>query len=215
MNLIHRDQKQSYYPGAFFIHFPSENHFGPTAVSRHLEYFHDTGLDLLKIQYERKFPFIGSLKKPSDWAQVPLLKKDFYAEQLKVIEGIIKDGKKEALVIPTVYSPLSFAGHFTVYADYSAFTGYPCHNVNGGLDLKDSKTTTQELYRQFQKPIMGGLNPSGIIYSGSTSEIETEVSRTVSEAPEKLILGATCTLPRDIDWVHIKTAVDTAHNDPV
>ena len=303
LELIHSDKKQEYYPGAFFIHFPVENHFGSTAVDKHLEYFKFTGLDILKVQYERKFPFIERLQKPSDWANVPLLKKDFYEEQLKVIEGIVKKGRKDALVIPTVYSPLSFAGHFTgykhhinhlnedpdsvkkgleiitestlifvreciklgvdgffqatqggeanrfendrifdeyikpldivvaeeiaakgecnilhihnggnMYNDYSAFLDYPCHVINCGLQLNGESTTTQALYNQFQKPIMGGLDKKGIIYSGSKAEIENEVKRTISIAPEKFILGATCTLPRDVDWNNIKTAMGAAHH---
>lgn len=303
LELIHSSKKQNYYPGAFFIHFPEEDHFGPTAIDKHLDYFRFTGLDILKIQYERRFPLIESLQKPSDWSKVPLLKKDFYEEQLKVIEGIVRQGKKEALVIPTVYSPLSFAGHFTGYkhhidhlnedpdsvkkgleiitestlifvkeciklgvdgffqatqggeadrfkhdhifedyirpfdivvaqemadhcqcnilhihnggngyADYSSFHDYPGHIINCGLQLKNSRTTTKELYSQFQRPIMGGLNKAGIIYSGSKAEIENEVKQTVSNAPEKFMLGATCTVPMDINWNNIKTALDTAHN---
>ena len=72
-------------------------------------------MDMLKVQYELRFPFIETLRKPADWARVPLLKKDFYEAQLEVVKGIVKEGKKDALVIPTVYSPLSFAGHFTGY----------------------------------------------------------------------------------------------------
>ncbi len=303
LNLIHSNEKQDYYPGGFFIHFPEEDHFGPTAVDKHLEYFRFTGLDFLKIQYERRFPLIEKLQKPSDWADVPLLKKDFYEAQLKVIEGIVKKGKKEALVIPTVYSPLSFAGHFTgykhhidhlnedpeavkkgleiitestlifvkeciklgvdgffqatqggeahrfkhegifenyikpydlivaqeadihcecnilhihagegLYNDYSAFVDYPGHMINCGLQLNGSRTTPKEIFDLLGRPFMGGLERAGIIYSGSQSEIENEVKRTIDKAPEKFVLGATCTLPSDTDWENIKIAADTAHN---
>lgn len=303
LELIHGTGKQNYYPGAFFVHFPVEDHFGPTAVSRHMEFFRFTGSDLLKIQYERKFPLIESLQKPSDWVNVPLLKKDFYEEQLKVIEGVVKEGKREALIIPTVYSPLSFAGHFTGYkhhidhlnedpeavkkgmeiitestlifvrecaklgvdgffqatqggeagrfeydqifqdyikpfdlvvaeeiaekgecnilhihngsdgyADYSEFVDYPCHVVNCGLNLKDSAMTTRDLYKQFGKPIMGGFDRDGIIYHGTKEDIAAEATRILSEAPNKFILSATCTVPRDTDWANIRTALDTAHD---
>ena len=302
LELIHGTGKQDYYPGAFFTHFPVEDHFGPTAISKHMEYFRVTDSDLLKVQYERKFPLIESLLRPADWANIPLLKKDFYEDQLKVIEGIVKEGKSEALVIPTVYSPLSFAGHLTGYkhhidhlnedpeavkkgieiitestlifvkeciklgvdgffqatqggevgrfeddqifhdyikpydlvvaeeiaangecnilhihnggdgyADYSAFVDYPCHIVNCGLNLNDSTVTTRDLYSQFNKPIMGGFDRDGTIYSGSKEEIEAEATSILSDAPAKFVLSATCTVPRDTDWTNIRAALDTAH----
>ncbi len=45
-----------YVPAAFFVHFDRNFHFGPAAVERHLEYFRFTGMDFLKIQYERSLP---------------------------------------------------------------------------------------------------------------------------------------------------------------
>ena len=303
LEVVHGTSKQDYYPGAFFTHFPAENHFGPTAVSSHLDYFRATGMDMLKIQYELRFPFIETLTKPSDWASVPLLKKDFYEPQLDVVKGIVKEGKKDALVIPTVYSPLSFAGHFTDYKyhvdhlnedpdavkkgldtitestrifvrecaklgvdgffqatqggeanrfvsdrifndyikpcdlaigeeiaehsechilhihnggdgyrDYSAFTDYPSDVINCGLQLHDSRVSPRELYSQFGKTIMGGFERDGIIYSGSEEEIKSEASRFLSEAPDRFILGATCTVPGDVDRSKIRSAIDTAHS---
>lgn len=303
LELVHGNAKQTYCPGAFFIHFGEAHYFGPSAISKHLEYFRFVGGDILKVQYERRFPFIESLTRPEDWADVPLLKKDFYEEQLKVIEGIVKEGKREALVIPTVYSPLSFAGHFTGYKhhidhlnedpeavkkgleiitestlifvkeciklgvdgffqasqggelnrfkddqiferyikpydlvvaeemaahtecnilhihnggegyrDYSAFVDYPCHMINCGLQLANSKTSTQELYTLFKKPILGGFERNGIVYSGTNEEIAAEARRIISEGPERFALGATCTLPADVDWANVKVAMDAAHN---
>lgn len=279
LEFVHGFGKQDYFPGAFFIHFGEEHYFGPTAISKHLDYFRAIGGDILKVQYERRFPFIESLTKPSDWANVPLLKKEFYADQLKVIEGIVREGKGEAMVIPTVYSPLSFAGHFTAYqhhinhlnedpeavkkgleiitestlvfveeciklgvdgffqasqggelnrfendqtfeqyikpfdlviaeeiaagaecnilhmhnggegySDYSAFVDYPCHVINCGLHLANASISTQDLYTQFRKPIMGGFDRAGVIYSGSDAEIAAEAKRILSEAPERFAL---------------------------
>jgi len=303
LEFIHGTGRQDYYPGAFFTHFPVEHHFGPTAISRHLDYFRATGMDMLKIQYELRFPVIETLRNPSDWARVPLLGKDFYEPQLDVIKGIVKEGKKDALVIPTVYSPLSFAGHFTAYKhhidhlnenpdavmkgldkitestlifvkecaklgvdgffqatqggeanrfvndqifsdyikpcdlaigeeiarhskchilhihnggdgykDYSAFTDYPSDGINCGLDLHDSTATPKELYSLFKKPFMGGFRRDAIIYSGSDEQIRSEAKRLLSEAPERFILGATCTVPGDVDRHKVRIAIDAAHS---
>ncbi|MFC2124226.1 uroporphyrinogen decarboxylase family protein [Bacteroidota bacterium] len=302
LSLINDNKKQDYYPGGFFIHFDREYHFGEPAINKHLEYFRYTDLDFIKIQYENIFPKIPGIQKPSDWSKMPLYKKDFYNRQLKVIEGIIKKAKSEAMVVATFYSPFACAGDtaspemltkhlnddpdqvkkgmeiiseslmiyvkhciklgvdgflqstqggeanrfktdnifadyikpFDVeigtemvdhcpcnilhicdwngnYHDYSAFKEYPGHIINCSLQLEDRMITSKELYSQFSRPIMGGLHKRGIIVSGSQSEIISEVKKGLSNAPEKFVLGASCTLPGDINWDNIKVAVDTAH----
>jgi uroporphyrinogen decarboxylase len=63
----------------------------------------------------------------------------------------------------------------------------------------------------FGRPFMGGMDRHGIIVSGSKKQIEDEVDIIISEAPEAFILGANCTLPSDIPWENVKTAISTAH----
>lgn len=308
LSLIYDSEKQNYIPGAFFMHFGKETFFGESAINKHLDFFHNADLDILKIQYEQRFPIVPEIQKPSDWNKVPFLKKDFYAEQLNVIKEIVKRGKKEALVIATVYSPLTFAGHFTgekyhinrlhinhlnedpdlvkkgleiitesilifvkeciklgvdgffqttqggeskrftndtifedyikpldliisqemdakcqcnilhihagegKYKDYSAFTGYPNHIVNCELELEDGTISTKELYKIFNRPVMGGLTRNGIIVEGTKNEIAQSVKQVIAEAPEKFILGANCTIPEQTNWANVKVAIDTAHN---
>jgi uroporphyrinogen decarboxylase len=70
-------------------------------------------MDFVKIQYEITFPKITDIKTPDDWAKMPLYKEDFYEPQLKVVEGLVKKGKSEALVLCTLYSPFMLAGQTT------------------------------------------------------------------------------------------------------
>ena len=58
---------------------------------------------------------------------------------------------------------------------------------------------------------MGGLERKGIIVSGSAEEIREEVERVLAQRAERQILGADCTLPGDIDWENIRTAISAAH----
>ncbi len=64
-------------------------------------------------RYNTRIPFreFRPSNKPSDWAEMPLYKKEFYEDQLGVTEGIIKKAKNEAPVIATFYSPYACAGH--------------------------------------------------------------------------------------------------------
>jgi uroporphyrinogen decarboxylase len=99
-----------YVPAAFFLHFDAREHFGKAAVEKHLEYFRFTGMDFVKIQYERTFPAIPEIRTPGDWKRMPRYGLDFYGPQLEVVEGLVKAAGQEALVLCTLYSPFMCAG---------------------------------------------------------------------------------------------------------
>jgi len=113
LSLLDPNQKPPYVPAAFFLHFDPAYHRGQPAIEKHLEYFRYTEMDFVKIQYEHGFPKLPDIQKPADWAKVPPLKLDYFEEPLKVVEGLVKAAKKEALVILTLYSPYMLAGHAT------------------------------------------------------------------------------------------------------
>jgi uroporphyrinogen decarboxylase len=115
LSLLDAKPTSTNIPAGFFLHFDPAFHTGQAAVDRHMEYFRYTGMDFVKIQYERKFPVIPEIKKPEDWAKMPDYPLDFYAEPLKVVEGLVKAARTEALVILTLYSPFMFAAQTTSY----------------------------------------------------------------------------------------------------
>lgn len=102
-----------YIPAAFFLHFPAAYHAGQAAVEKHLDYFHRTGMDFIKIQYERTFPLLSTIKAPSDWEKMPHYGRDFFQGQLDAVEGLVKAAGKEAVVMMTLYSTFMCAGHTT------------------------------------------------------------------------------------------------------
>jgi len=104
---------KGYTPAAFFLHFDEAHHRGQPAVDRHLEYFRATGMDFVKIQYEHPFPKLPQVKRPEDWAGVPVLGKDYFSDPLEVVSGIVKAAKKDAVIIVTLYSALMHASQAT------------------------------------------------------------------------------------------------------
>src|SRR4051812_12296538 len=68
----------SYTPAAFFLHFGPEYKNGPAAARRHLDFFRQTDMDFVKIQFEQTWEAQPYLKTPADWAKLPLRKRDFY-----------------------------------------------------------------------------------------------------------------------------------------
>ena len=111
LQLLSPAKKTTYYPAAFFLHFDPVYHRGQPAIDKHLEFFRYTGMDFVKIQYEHRFPALPDIQRPEDWVKMPFYDLEFYQEPLKVVEGLVKAAKPEALVILTLYSPFMFAGH--------------------------------------------------------------------------------------------------------
>ena len=102
-----------YVPAAFFLHFDEASKLGPGAVAKHLEYFRFTGMDFVKVQYERTFPQLAQIRTPADWKAMPRYGLDFYRPQLEVVDALVKAAGREALVLVTLYSPFMCAGHST------------------------------------------------------------------------------------------------------
>jgi len=302
LSLLEAGKDQTYIPAGFFLHFDPSCQRGQAAVEKHLEFFRFTEMDFVKIQYEHTFPHLPEIVNPDDWSKMPFYKKDFYEEPLKVVEGLVKAAKKEALVIMTLYSPFMCAVHTTSeqminqhirenpakakkgiefiaesllifvkeciklgvdgfytstqggeshrfsdpalflecikpadlmvmeeinrkcifnvlhvcdyhggYHDLTPFLDYPGQLVNCSLQLGDQTLTAKEVSKMFKRPYMGGIERKGTIATGSQAEIREAVLRLLKEKPEKYILAADCTLPSDVNWENIRTAIRTAH----
>ena len=101
----------NYTPAAFFLHFGPEYKNGSAAAKRHLEFFRRTDMDFVKIQFEQTYERQAFLEKPSDWSKLALRKIDFYEPLIATARELVKSGKKDALVLMTLYSPFMCAGH--------------------------------------------------------------------------------------------------------
>ena len=122
-------------PAAFFMHFDAAHQRGQAAVDKHLEFFRQTGMDFVKIQYEGGFPAGVRIRKPEDWAHVPLVDEAFFEAPLGVVEGLVKAAGREALVIMTLYSPFMWATHLDPTADFAADLQEDPQAVARGLEI--------------------------------------------------------------------------------
>jgi uroporphyrinogen decarboxylase len=100
-----------------------------------------------------------------------------------------------------VFNILHICGYEGHRNDLDHFVDYPAQNINGasvfeGISLGEGK-------RLFGgRPVIGGFDNTvrGLLYQGSEAEIKAETRRLIREAGGTgLILGADCTLPRDLD----------------
>lgn len=94
------------------------------------------------------------------------------------------------------------------------FVNYPLQVINWATETDGySLAAGKKLFGD--RPVMGGLDNStkGILYSGTKQQIQAKVHELLSEAGNRgVLLGADCTVPRDIDYDHLRWAIEAAHN---
>jgi uroporphyrinogen decarboxylase len=134
LSLLEQERTTDYVPAAFFLHFEPRYHSGQAAVDKHLEYFRHTGMDFVKIQYERAFPQRPEIARPADWKRMPCYGEAFYEGQLAAVEGLVQAAKREALVLVTLYSPFMCAGQTTSNATITAHLQEDPEAVRPGLE---------------------------------------------------------------------------------
>ena len=98
-----------YTPAAFFLHFGPDYKNGSAAAKRHLEFFHQTDMDFVKIQFEQLYERQEFLKTPADWSKLTLRKLDFYEPLIQTVHELVKSSKKDSLILMTLYSPYMYA----------------------------------------------------------------------------------------------------------
>lgn len=101
----------TYTPAAFFLHFGDAFKAGSPATRRHLEFFRQTDMDFVKIQFEQTYTRQEFLQQPADWSKLTLRKLDFYEPLLVTVRELVKAAKKDSLILMTLYSPFMCAGH--------------------------------------------------------------------------------------------------------
>jgi uroporphyrinogen decarboxylase len=111
-----------------------------------------------------------------------------------------------------IFNILHICDYHSGYDNLTPFLDYPGHVVNCNQQIGSERLSLKALSQMFNRPFMGGLERKGTIAQGSQAEVRQAVTDVLQDAPEKFILGADCTLPGDVDWDNIKTAITTAHN---
>jgi len=135
LNLISENAAPGTIPAGFFMHFDTDHHQGQAAVDKHLEFFRQTGMDFVKIQFELPLPPFPQIRKPEDWAHAPLYPDEFFEAPIRVAEGLVKAAKSEALVIMTLYSPFMWARHLDPQADIAGQMREKPEAVSKGLEI--------------------------------------------------------------------------------
>jgi uroporphyrinogen decarboxylase len=110
------------------------------------------------------------------------------------------------------FNILHVCDYHGVYDDLSPYLDYPGQIVNCGTTLRAGRIEPKKIASLFRRPFLGGMDRHGIITTGTREEIKREVSDLVRNAPARFALGADCTVPSDIPWDNLRTAIEAAHS---
>ena len=123
----------------------------------------------------------------------------------EIYEEVFAPGEKAVLAAANAeseYNILHICGYAGHHNHLEWYQDYPAKAVNWavvveGVPLEEGK----EIFPG--RTVLGGFANSleGVLYSGTKAEVQAETRRLVEKAGRKgVILGADCTVPRDIDW---------------
>ncbi|QBR48315.1 uroporphyrinogen decarboxylase family protein [Leuconostoc kimchii] len=108
---------------------------------------------------------------------------------------------------------LHICGYSETKNHLSWFTDYDLPIVNWAVKIEDvSLREGQAIFKD--KIVLGGFgnNTQDILYRGSREEIEAEVTNVLTDVDtSRVIIGADCTVPRDISIDHLKWAIAAVH----
>ena len=107
---------------------------------------------------------------------------------------------------------LHICGYEGVKNNLALFKNYPAQAINFASAVEGvSLSKGKELFGG--KPVIGGFanTSNGILYKGTKEQIQAETKRLLDEAGRKgIILGADCTVPKDIDFAHFEWVREAA-----
>jgi uroporphyrinogen decarboxylase len=102
-------------PASFWLHFPPAFHTGEAAVRAHLDYYHRTDVDFLKVMNEHQYQVDTAIHAASDWQHIrpAPISAPFYQGLLSELKQILESIGDEAHVIVTIHGVFASAFHAT------------------------------------------------------------------------------------------------------
>jgi uroporphyrinogen decarboxylase len=104
LQVLDQSRPNDYVPVFFNLHFKDK--FGYNAVKSHVDWFRSTHVDFVNVKYEF-LPQRVEINSSADFKKIKEVPADQWAEQIEVVRELARELKQEALILPTVYSPLA------------------------------------------------------------------------------------------------------------
>jgi uroporphyrinogen decarboxylase len=110
------------------------------------------------------------------------------------------------------YNIMHICDYDGAYADFTPrFRDYPGQVVNIPLMTDGKPFSLRQAADIFKRPVMGGLDRTGIVSTGSPEEVRKATIEVLKDAPANVILSADCTVSLKTPRENLQTAIRTAH----
>ncbi|SFI22421.1 uroporphyrinogen decarboxylase [Selenomonas ruminantium] len=133
----------------------------------------------------------------------------------EIYEDVLAPGEKKILAAANSvsdYNILHVCGYAGHHNRLEWYEDYEVKAVNWAVSVEHvSLEEGQQIFDG--RTVIGGFGnlTSDVLYSGSKEEIQQETRRLIAKAGRRgVILGADCTVPRDIDWQHLEWVREAA-----
>lgn len=99
-------------PAAFFQHFGPECRHGQAALNAQLDFYRETGMDMVKIMFDDIYPKITNIRAAVDWRNIPAFQRDdpVFTQQIELARSVVRAVDGQAPVFQTIFSPFVSAG---------------------------------------------------------------------------------------------------------
>ena len=137
-------------PAGFWLHFRPEYHGGEAMAQRHIEFYRQTGFDLLKVMNDTGYGPVGTfhVREAADWHRLeptPLSEAHFQSH-LEGLKGIVDALGAEVPIITTAFNPFREAVVTLQASDPQRYPGEP-----------EARRGLLEQLRQEPEPVLQGL----------------------------------------------------------
>lgn len=99
-----------YVPAGFWFHYSSD-YSVEEMIDAHMKLYQETGMDIIKIMQDYKYPITGEITCAKDWFNIKI--KDIHSEEFAkmaaVIKGIRAKAGKDVLLFQTMFGPFKAA----------------------------------------------------------------------------------------------------------
>lgn len=99
-------------PAAFFQHFSPAARHGQAALDAQLNFYRNTGMDMVKLMFDDIYPKITTVKEAADWRDIPEFRADdpVFTTQIDLARRMVEAVGGETPVFQTIFTPFVSAG---------------------------------------------------------------------------------------------------------
>ena len=132
---------QDIVPASFSIHFGSDYKYGEAAIKRHLDFFNESGMDIMKVMNENLVPSNPGVRTSDDFSRIgPFTRTSpFITRQTDLVKAIVDETGSSSYVVCTIHGITASLVH-TMRPQYQA--------------LEEIRKVQAALYRENPQPFL-------------------------------------------------------------